>query len=152
MSSTKIGHWRDYSKITREIATYIGNRMGIFLDMEHMDDHRRWSSTLWIQVKINVNKPLLIVMKLKFESGDSLIVSFTYERLPNFCYQWGMLGHLSKFCGNRYEQDFIDPGDNTPYRPWIRSSPTFRIPTRTDQNTRYDRDSTDKETSFLRLD
>ncbi|KAK4430985.1 hypothetical protein Salat_0860500 [Sesamum alatum] len=71
-------------------------------------NHRQWSSTLRIRVKIKVNKPLLRFMKIKYEVGDSLTVAFMYERLLNFYY----------IC------------DNTPYGPWLRASPILQAANR----------------------
>ncbi|KAK4425144.1 hypothetical protein Salat_1708300 [Sesamum alatum] len=76
-------------KMTRDMAKSIGNHMGRFIDMEHMDDHRHWSPTLRIRVQINVLD-------------------------------------LLKDCDLRYEKDFEDPGDLTPYGPWLRAAPTNR--------------------------
>ncbi|KAL0462101.1 UNVERIFIED_CONTAM: LINE-1 retrotransposable element O protein [Sesamum latifolium] len=60
-------------------------------------------------------------------SGDI----FSYERLPNFCYLYGRIGHISKWCESRFQSGFVDPGDNLPYGPWLRSA------SRTDSRTRF---------------
>ncbi|KAL0396708.1 UNVERIFIED_CONTAM: putative mitochondrial protein [Sesamum calycinum] len=52
-------------------------------------------------------------------------------QLPNFCYLCGCLGHLSKFCELRFFEDFIDPGDATPFGPWLRAT---NIPTGRNRN------------------
>ncbi|KAL0314934.1 UNVERIFIED_CONTAM: hypothetical protein Sangu_2337800 [Sesamum angustifolium] len=124
-------------KTTKDFARYIGNRMGRFVDMEHMDHHRNWSSSMRLRVQIDVNKPLMRVMRIRSEDDEVITVSFTYERLPNFCYLCGCLGHLSKFCSKRYEVDFSDPGENTPYGGWLRSS--FRLSPQSHQNQRESR-------------
>ncbi|KAK4423075.1 hypothetical protein Salat_1890100 [Sesamum alatum] len=94
-------------KITRDIAAYIGNQMGIFLNVEHMDDHRNWSSTLRLRVKLNVNKPL------------------------------------------RYDENFVDPGDNTPYDSWLRAAPSFHTPAKHDPKANFGKDSTEPNHSFF---
>ncbi|KAK4435470.1 hypothetical protein Salat_0710400 [Sesamum alatum] len=72
--------------MTKEIATHIGNHMGVFIDMEHMDNHR-------------------------------------------------------------YELNFIDPGDNTPYGPWLRAPPSARPSRRGVRSQSAGDESTDKESS-----
>ncbi|KAK4438077.1 hypothetical protein Salat_0141800 [Sesamum alatum] len=61
------------------------------------------------------------VLKIRTALGDEQLISFTYERLPNFCYLCGCLGHLSKFCELRFADDFIDPGEATSFGPWMLS-------------------------------
>ncbi|KAL0375752.1 UNVERIFIED_CONTAM: hypothetical protein Scaly_0692800 [Sesamum calycinum] len=81
-----------------------------------------------IRVSMEVSKPLKRVLKLHTTLGDEQLLSFTYERLPNFCYLCGCLGHLSKFCELRFAEDFTDPGEATPFGPWMRATnlPTGR--------------------------
>ncbi|KAK4438706.1 hypothetical protein Salat_0205100 [Sesamum alatum] len=133
-------------KMTKEFAEYIGNRMGQFIDVEHMDDHKRWSSTLHIRVKIDLNKPIMQYMRIRSENNDVLTVSCTYERLSNFCYLCGVLGHLSKFCEQCYEPEFVDPGDDTPNGAWLRADPGFRSTARTHHSHRGETDQAPKET------
>ncbi|KAK4381552.1 putative mitochondrial protein [Sesamum angolense] len=73
-------------------------------------------------VFIDVTKPLKRVLKIRTTLGDEQLLSFTYERLPNFCYLCGCLGHLSKYCELRFADDFADPGEATPYGPWLRAT------------------------------
>ncbi|KAK4415799.1 hypothetical protein Salat_2687300 [Sesamum alatum] len=61
--------------------------------------------------------------KIRSSEGWELTVSFTYKRLPNFCYLCGKLGHLFKDCELQYEQGFSGLGDQNPYRPWLRAAP-----------------------------
>ncbi|KAL0356017.1 UNVERIFIED_CONTAM: hypothetical protein Sradi_4048600 [Sesamum radiatum] len=53
--------------------------------------------------------------------GSEHLVSFTYERLPNFCYLCGRLGHIGKYCELAFAEGFVDPGNDTPYGPWLRA-------------------------------
>ncbi|KAL0347999.1 UNVERIFIED_CONTAM: hypothetical protein Sangu_1027700 [Sesamum angustifolium] len=66
-----------------------------------------------IRVSVEVSKPLKRVLKLRTTLADEQLLSFTYERLPNFCYLCGCLGHLSKF---------TDPGEATSFGPWMRAT------------------------------
>ncbi|KAL0345801.1 UNVERIFIED_CONTAM: hypothetical protein Sradi_4411400 [Sesamum radiatum] len=124
-------HVRDLPirKMTKEFAEYIGNRIGKFMDVEHMDDHRNWSSTLRIWVKLSFTKPLRRFMKIRSTDNEMLLVS-SYERLPNFCYLCGLLGHLSKLCEKRYEPDFSDPGEDSPFNAWFRATLVYNLATK----------------------
>ncbi|KAL0292084.1 UNVERIFIED_CONTAM: hypothetical protein Scaly_2605700 [Sesamum calycinum] len=74
-----------------------------------------------LRVAIDVTKPLPRVLKIRTVLGDEHTVTFTYERLPNFCYLCGKLGHISKWCDSRFQSEFVDPGENSPYGPWLRA-------------------------------
>ncbi|KAL0355321.1 UNVERIFIED_CONTAM: hypothetical protein Sradi_3979000 [Sesamum radiatum] len=80
-----------------------------------------WGATLRMRVSVDVNLPLKRVLVIRMPSGDDHMVSFTYERLTNYCYLCGRLGHISKYCGLRFEEGFSDPGTDTPYGPWLRA-------------------------------
>ncbi|KAL0402253.1 UNVERIFIED_CONTAM: hypothetical protein Slati_4255200 [Sesamum latifolium] len=86
-------------------------------------------------------------MKIRLDDNETLTVSFTYERLPNFFYLCGRLRHLSKFCSKRYESDFVDPGDDTPYGAWLQATPIFRSPARNQNSMRSSSDFINKESS-----
>ncbi|KAL0413360.1 UNVERIFIED_CONTAM: hypothetical protein Sradi_1537700 [Sesamum radiatum] len=69
-------------------------------------------------------------MNIKSGTGDSITVFFTYERLQNFRYVCGTLGHLAKFYEKTYDPDYVDHGEDTPYGSWLRASSITRTPTR----------------------
>ncbi|CAH9070814.1 unnamed protein product [Cuscuta epithymum] len=52
------------------------------------------------------DKPLKKGTNLKKE-GKSYWVDFKYEKLPNFCFICGLIGHSDKFCPLNYEEDIV---------------------------------------------
>ncbi|KAL0383104.1 UNVERIFIED_CONTAM: hypothetical protein Scaly_0597700 [Sesamum calycinum] len=115
-------HGLPLSKMSKEMAVFIGNHLGKFVDVDMDDAGHVWGSHMRIRVSIDVTKPLKRVLKIRTTLGDEQLLSFTYERLPNFCYLCGCLGHLSKYCEMRFTDNFADPGDATPYGPWLRAT------------------------------
>ncbi|KAL0433730.1 UNVERIFIED_CONTAM: hypothetical protein Slati_2707300, partial [Sesamum latifolium] len=101
-------------------VTVIGNKLGKFCDIEMDELGCSWGSTLRIRVALNVNVPLKRVLKLCSARGAELLVHFTYERLPNFCYLCGKLGHIGKYYELHFSADFVDPGSDSPYGSWMR--------------------------------
>ncbi|CAN1731167.1 hypothetical protein LINPERHAP1_LOCUS1148 [Linum perenne] len=51
-----------------------------------------------IQAELDIRKPLRREKKLRAEGGESLKCRFRYERLPNFCYICGRMGHIDRYC------------------------------------------------------
>lgn len=81
-----------------------------------------------IRVKVDITKPLKRALRVKCANGESLMVTFTYERLPNFCYRCGVIGHLLKSCRIEFEIEAIsgDPQEETlEWGDWLRSSPSL---------------------------
>ncbi|KAK4397094.1 hypothetical protein Sango_1546000 [Sesamum angolense] len=83
------------SKMTKEVACLIGNHLGRFVDVDMDAAGHVWGSSMRIRVSMD---------------------------LPNFCYLCGCLGHISKYCELCFSDDFIDPGDATPFGPWLRAT------------------------------
>ncbi|KAL0317200.1 UNVERIFIED_CONTAM: hypothetical protein Sangu_2134300 [Sesamum angustifolium] len=91
------------------------------LPMEKMNQEVA-SFIVRIRVSIDVSKPLKRALKLHIVLGDENLVTFTYERLQNFCYLCGCLGHLSHQCEIQLQEGFSDLGDKTPYGNWLRAT------------------------------
>ncbi|KAK4415858.1 hypothetical protein Salat_2693200 [Sesamum alatum] len=102
------------------IAIHIGNKLGVFRDMEMDDTGHAWRISLHIMAEINVNKPLKRAFKIRTSIGDKPLVHFTYERLPNFCNLCGRLGHIATYCEERFSDGFVDPISDLSYGPWLR--------------------------------
>ncbi|KAL0411782.1 UNVERIFIED_CONTAM: hypothetical protein Slati_3767900 [Sesamum latifolium] len=103
------------------VAMFIGNRIGMFRDLEADDSSCSWGATLTIRVGLNVNQLLKRALRIRSTSGEELLVRFTYERLPNFCFLCGCMGHIDKYCVVRFEEDYRELGEATPYGPWMRA-------------------------------
>lgn len=57
-----------------------------------------------LKVEINITKPLLRGLNIKI-GGDVLWLPFSYESLPNYCFNCGKLGHFYKSCASRDRDD-----------------------------------------------
>ncbi|KAL0329040.1 UNVERIFIED_CONTAM: hypothetical protein Sradi_4890700 [Sesamum radiatum] len=84
---------------------------------------RAWGSSLHIRIAINMIKPLIRALRVCTTMGEEMVVSFTYERLQNFCYLCGQLGHIHNYCELRFEERFTDPSEAVLYRVWLRALP-----------------------------
>ncbi|KAL0446259.1 UNVERIFIED_CONTAM: hypothetical protein Slati_1753800 [Sesamum latifolium] len=114
-------HGLPLGKITRDVCAFIDNKLGRFKDMDSDDNGAVWGSSVRIRVALDVTKPLKRALKLRTIFGDEHLISFTYDRLPNFCYLCGCLGHLSRQCDLQFQEGYCDPSENTPFWPWLRA-------------------------------
>ncbi|CAJ2644626.1 uncharacterized protein LOC123882497 [Trifolium pratense] len=111
------------------MALRLGNTIGQFVEADSKDGHRL-GKFLRVKVSIDLRKPLKRGTVLNYQ-GKRLHVFFKYERLPNFCYMCGRIGHQMKDCeeveGNE-EDGYEDIEEKElPYGSWLKASPLPKI-------------------------
>uniref|UniRef100_A0A803N1L7 CCHC-type domain-containing protein n=1 Tax=Chenopodium quinoa TaxID=63459 RepID=A0A803N1L7_CHEQI len=81
-----------------------------------------WDEYMRVKGMVNINKPLRRGIKVVVDSGHAKWVSFKYERLGDFCYYCGHIGHNDKDC----DEKNAGSGDAPivfQYGPFLTSSP-----------------------------
>lgn len=106
--------------MTEKTAEAIGNFIGCFIHADKSNFDGSWKSFLRIRVRLDVTKPLKRKMKIKRQGGDCVWVDFKYERLPNFCFLCGLLGHTDRYCQLQFEMNTHEA--EKPYGTWLRAS------------------------------
>ncbi|KAG8374558.1 hypothetical protein BUALT_Bualt10G0007900 [Buddleja alternifolia] len=94
------------SQLTKDMAEFLGNTIGGFIDMDVPINGGVWEVALWLKVSVNIPKSLLRFISLKKPSGNILRAQITYEHLPNFSYLCGVIRNTEGFYGLRYDDDF----------------------------------------------
>ena len=105
---------------TRETGLAIGASLGEVLEVDVADSGVQWGKCLRVQVKIDVTRRLIRGRKAKVEDGVDRWVLFKYERLPNFCYQCGLLDHDLKECPKGKGDDRNIVMAQLQYGAWMR--------------------------------
>uniref|UniRef100_A0A803PJK4 Reverse transcriptase domain-containing protein n=1 Tax=Cannabis sativa TaxID=3483 RepID=A0A803PJK4_CANSA len=116
---------RKSEDLTRNIGGLIGN----YIDVHEDSLNEGWGPFLRIRVEIDVSKPLLRGQMVAFPwIKDELWLEFRYERLPDFCYECGIIGHVFDKCQVYLEK--IDDGKepDLAYGPWMEGSPLPKSP------------------------
>ncbi|KAK4427058.1 hypothetical protein Salat_1474700 [Sesamum alatum] len=109
--------------MNKEVASFIANKLGPMREVDQEKGGAIWGSLIRIRVVIDVTKPLKRALKIRTFIGDEQLATFTYKRLQNFCYFCGCMDHISRPCELQFKQDFVDPGENTPFGAWLRAPP-----------------------------
>jgi hypothetical protein len=77
----------------------IGDKVGKSLEVETDEDESAVGNFLRIKALIDARKSLSRGVMMEDGQGEpSCWCNFRYEFLPNFCYSYGMLGHVEKEC------------------------------------------------------
>ncbi|OMO75791.1 hypothetical protein CCACVL1_16038 [Corchorus capsularis] len=100
-------------------ARRIGSVIGRLIEIENPS----WSLGvgrvfLRIKVELDVNKPLLSGFWVPREDDDRIWAELKYERLADFCYACGKLGHTEKGC---VKEDSFNKDPK--FGPWMRVGP-----------------------------
>lgn len=90
------------------IGQHLGNFIGEFEEYDDNNNAGIWRTFMRIKVKLDVRKPLKKEKKVRHTGGDWKTVRFKYERLGNFCFLCGILGHTDQFCSKIFSLENDD--------------------------------------------
>jgi hypothetical protein len=108
--------------IKPETGWTIGGTLGKVERVDSEDETRGGSNFVRVRLSIDVQAPLCRGRKVGFGGGREALVSFKYERLPNFCYWCWLLTHGDSDYGIWLRSQGSLPERNQQYGPWMRSS------------------------------
>ncbi|KAH7859138.1 hypothetical protein Vadar_032063 [Vaccinium darrowii] len=114
-------HGLPVEKLSRANAEIIGKRMGVLLALEAAPDGFCLArGFLRIRVEINIEHPLPrgFWLRGKTDSSRDRWVSFKFEKLSDFCYGCGRIGHDNRGCRFVTKEE----GENSGYGPELRTS------------------------------
>ncbi|CAL9016473.1 unnamed protein product [Prunus brigantina] len=105
--------------LTAGNALEIGEKLGEVIEVE--DPWEKGSrGFLRMRVLVDSNNPLPQGFWLPRAEGQSTWVEFKYERLSDFCFNCGKLGHLYRNCSSNRSQ--LDTFEETAYGEWMKTS------------------------------
>ena len=74
----------------------IGGGLGTVMEVDH--DGIVWDKSARLKILVDVTKPLRRRQQVRSREGQLVSIDVKYERLPNFCYGCGCLGHIERDC------------------------------------------------------
>lgn len=96
----------------------IGGGLGRVLEVDY--DGVGWDKSARLKVLLDITKPLRRIQQIRSKEGQVVVIDIKYERLPNFCYACGKLGHIERDCLLLVEED---NGGDKQWGSWLRASP-----------------------------
>ncbi|TXG53188.1 hypothetical protein EZV62_022357 [Acer yangbiense] len=84
--------------MNRRMAKWMAEQIGEVIDIPS-ESKECWGRYLRVNVQIDIHRPLKRWLRLKLDKTDNIVVvGLKYERLPEFCYACGKIGHGIKEC------------------------------------------------------
>ncbi|KAL5823861.1 hypothetical protein ACOSQ4_021761 [Xanthoceras sorbifolium] len=109
-----------------KVARLIAEEVGTIVDFP-IDSKDLWGKFLRIKVSIDITKPLKRGIRMRLENFDTMITALIkYERLPDFCYGCGFIGHSFRECHISEVRKSIMEGAEPKFGVWLRASPPDR--------------------------
>ncbi|KAK6139616.1 hypothetical protein DH2020_026640 [Rehmannia glutinosa] len=79
--------------MTKEFAQLAGNTIGSFIDVDCDTFGSVVGKFLRIRTEIDISKPIRRILQVDFKD-QKLTMGLKYERLPDFCFFCGRIGHI----------------------------------------------------------
>jgi hypothetical protein len=124
--------------MTEENLKCIGKTVGNVIEVDFDEGSKgRYRRFIRLRIEIDISRPLNPGFFLPRPGLNDLWISLKYERLPEFCFSCGVIGHDCRFCGttqtklkNQYGMKFIAFGqwlcsENNLFPPGIYEIPAF---------------------------
>ena len=109
------------SGMIKEIGEIIGRCFGQSIEVEADAEGRCNGHFMRIRVLLDTSKPLRRGARIRLGSkGDVVWVDVRYERLPDFCFGCGKIGHGFRECSDPATTTMV-MSNSLPYGAWMRA-------------------------------
>lgn len=107
--------------MNKETCLFLGNLIGKVEEVDSGETGDCFCSFIRVRVQIDITKPLRRVLLVKFftQDEDAIWLPLLFERLPEFYYCCGMIGHAYKDCEIMH---YDAKEDNFGYGAWLKAS------------------------------
>ncbi|TXG62425.1 hypothetical protein EZV62_009419 [Acer yangbiense] len=107
--------------MNRKMAKWLAEQLGEVLDIP-AESRECWGKFMRVRVRIDISKPLKRWLKLKSGLSDEVFtLGLKYEKLPDFCFAYGRIGHGIKECVDEAARILALDGSQTKFGSWLKA-------------------------------
>ncbi|KAL5783740.1 hypothetical protein ACOSP7_008769 [Xanthoceras sorbifolium] len=108
--------------MTKEIGWALGNKIGRVMDIDVGATGDCLGRFLRVRVVIDVTKPLNRFLRVCLLEGDpDTVLLLRYERLAEYCFQCGVVGHVVRECQIAYDSGGSSSVPEYKFGTWMRA-------------------------------
>ena len=101
----------------RDFLQELGGMIGKVEEIETNENGDCFGEFARIRISINIIQPLKKILFLKKEGETDIPMPVVYERLPDFCFYCGIIGHQFKECAQYQGQ----PKEDLSFGMWMKA-------------------------------
>jgi hypothetical protein len=105
--------------MSRELGVSIGSSVGVVEEVDVDDDGVGWGEFLRVRIILDLSKPIPRGRTIRVRD-KSLWVTFKYEKIPKFCFKYGVVRHGSRGCEVNGGRRTNGGWSKDEYGPWLR--------------------------------
>ncbi|TXG69420.1 hypothetical protein EZV62_004355 [Acer yangbiense] len=108
--------------MTKEMGEFLGSLIRDLVDIDIGVTGECFGKFMRLKVAIDVTKPLKRFLRLELQKGEESMLLLRYEKLPKFCFHYGVISHSYLECSIRKEDVRNDANTDLNFGPWFRAS------------------------------
>ncbi|TXG67284.1 hypothetical protein EZV62_008559 [Acer yangbiense] len=108
--------------MTKEMGEFLGQLIGELVDIDVGVTGECFGKYIHLKVAIDISKPLKKFLRIELVEGEESILLLRYERLPEYCFRCGIIGHSYQECHNKEKEGLSSVNMQFDYGPWFRAS------------------------------
>jgi hypothetical protein len=108
--------------MTKEMGEFVGQLIGELVDMDVGVTCECFGKYMRLRVMIDVAKSLKRFLRLELKKGEETTLLWRYEKLPEYCFQYGIIRHSYLKCHYGKEDGRRDVVSDFDFGPWLRAS------------------------------
>ncbi|XP_038714588.1 uncharacterized protein LOC120008131 [Tripterygium wilfordii] len=132
---------------THSVASLIGNTIGSFISPDNRQEANLLNSHLRFRASFPLSKPIRRGCRVKTPNGECVWVNLKYERLSDFCYYCGYVGHDERRCERKFDDVKAGTTSSGQYGPWLVADRTWNRKARSTSDSQGGKGTGDKDDS-----